>query len=309
MSRRGQSSRGYNPGVQQRAGPGSRRRHENPDAHRAGATGTPHPALTGLVEEYHGYRIEGATPGVHHGLPSRALTLVIAFDEPLDVGWLGRDQTRGRFWTVASGLSDEPAGIVHDGRQFGIQLDLTPMGARALLGVPAAAIAADLVSVEELVGPTAAARLYDVVADPSVWDDRFAALDRELLRWLGRGDPGPRPVSPELTEAWRWLGRHVGSGTVSALADEVGWSRRHLTARFRAEYGISPKDVARISRFQRARELLGARQPPSLADVAARCGYADQAHLNREWRALAGCTPTWWQREEVTFVQYAPAPD
>jgi AraC-like DNA-binding protein len=241
-------------------------------------------------------------------LPSRALTLVFSFDEPLDVGWLGRDETRGLFWAVASGLASAPAGITHHGKQYGIQVGLTPDGARALLGVPAAAIAADLVPLDHLVGP-AAVRCYDAVAGTRGWEARFAALDVELLRLLRANDVRRRGQRPELAEAWRWLGRHVDAGTVTALAAEIGWSPRHLSAQFRAEYGLRPKEVARIARFQRARAQLARTSPPALADIALRCGYADQAHLTREWRGFAGCTPTEWRREEIAFIQDAAPED
>lgn len=84
------------------------------------------------------------------------------------------------------------------------------------------------------------------------------------------------------------------------VADEVGYSRRHLTTLVRDECGLAPKQLQRIGRFQASRAMVG-RRP--LAEVAARCGYADQAHLSREWGALAGCTPTTWLREEFPFVQ------
>jgi len=63
---------------------------------------------------------------------------------------------------------------------------------------------------------------------------------------------------------------------------------------------LGPKAVARILRFQRALRLLS--EGRALADVAYYCGFADQPHLNREFRALAGGTP-----REVTFVQDAAA--
>ncbi len=266
------------------------------------AVGRPHPALAGLVGGYHGYRIVDSAPGVHRGLPSRALTLVLSFDEPLDVGWLDRDGTRDRYWVVASGLSSGPAAITHQGRQFGVQVDVTPAGARALFGMPAAAIADDLVSLQDLVGRDEH-RIYDAVASGGDWQQRFAALDHELLRLRAARSAATGSVRPELTEAWRWLGRHVGSGTVGALAAEVGWSGRHLTEQFRAEYGLGPKQVARIVRFDRARFMLARPAPPPLAAVAADCGYADQAHLTREWREFSGCTPTQWRRDEFAFLQ------
>ena len=90
---------------------------------------------------------------------------------------------------------------------------------------------------------------------------------------------------------------------MAALAGEVGWSRRHLTERFSAEYGVGPKAMARVLRFERARWMLVQPDRPSLATVAATCGYADQAHMTRDWRALAEATPGAWLRdEELPFV-------
>jgi transcriptional regulator GlxA family with amidase domain len=88
------------------------------------------------------------------------------------------------------------------------------------------------------------------------------------------------------------------------LAGEVGWSRRHLTDRFTAEYGLGPKAMARVLRFERARWMIVRAAFPSLAAVAAECGYADQAHMTREWQALAGASPTaWLAAEQLPFVQ------
>ena len=81
--------------------------------------------------------------------------------------------------------------------------------------------------------------------------------------------------------------------TIGALAAEVGWSRQHLGRRFTDEFGLSPKSAARVMRFDRARHALAARPTTtSIAEVAAACGYYDQAHLNREFAELARCTPT-----------------
>ena len=279
----------------------------------------PHPALRSLVEDYHGYRIADVPPGIHHGLPSRALTLVIALDDPLELGWLGHDHTRRRFWSVAAGLTTAPAAITHEGRQVGIQIGLTPQGARALFGVPAGELAEHLLPLSDVVGPVEQ-RLYDAVASAGDWEQRFDALDRELLRLLSANRDDGGSTRPELLWAWRWLGRDVGSGTVGRLASDLGWSRRHLAEQFRREFGVTPKEVARLARFERSRRLMVQgvpdRQPsPSalpgmsrsgrlgLSDIAAVCGYADQAHLTREWRAMSGYTPTQWRREEVPFVQ------
>ena len=93
-----------------------------------------------------------------------------------------------------------------------------------------------------------------------------------------------------------------GDVPIAALATEIGWSGRHLTGRFRAEFGVRPSVAGRMARFDRARHEIvrrAGRGALDLAGVAADHGYADQAHLAREFRALAGCSATTWVTEEV----------
>ncbi len=102
--------------------------------------------------------------------------------------------------------------------------------------------------------------------------------------------------------------------SISDLATEVGYSRRHLHHRFTTQYGITPKGAGRLVRFQESVGLLrgserrrrgdGLDHRPSLGDVAVRAGFYDQAHMTREWNDLAGCPPSvWLADEELPFVQ------
>jgi len=116
---------------------------------------------------------------------------------------------------------------------------------------------------------------------------------------------------------WLRLLAAGGRCAVSGLAAEIGWSDRHLRGRFREETGLTPKAAARVIRFDRARRLLQRRAAaatalPPLADLAADCGYYDQAHLAREFRDLAGCPPSAWLAQEFRIVQATsdtPRPD
>jgi AraC-like DNA-binding protein len=256
----------------------------------------PHPALRGLVAAAVGYRQEGLAPGTHRGLPSPTLTLVVPLDEPLDVAaHPDPTQAPGRYDALLGGLHTTPALIAHPGRQSGIQLSLTPLGARRLLGLPAGELAALDVDPAEVLGST---ELVERVRAAGTWDERFAAAEDVLLRAAGTGEP-----APEVAEAWRLTLASGGRLRVADVARRVGWSERHLTARFRAETGLGPKQAARVVRFDRARRALAARPRPGLAGLAAATGYADQAHLTRDWRAFTGLSPLGWLAAEFGFVQ------
>jgi AraC-like DNA-binding protein len=83
-----------------------------------------------------------------------------------------------------------------------------------------------------------------------------------------------------------------GAVEVGLLTEELGCSRRHLAARFREQVGIAPKALARILRFRRVLELIERDGVAGWADIAVRCGYYDQSHLNRDFRDFAGHTPS-----------------
>ena len=95
----------------------------------------------------------------------------------------------------------------------------------------------------------------------------------------------------ELTWAWRMLEQSGGQCEVAGLAEEIGWSRKHLSVQFRQRFGLPPKTVARILRFHRTAALLGEAANEGRADIALAGGYYDQPHFNRDFRQFAGCTP------------------
>ncbi|MFB7360239.1 AraC family transcriptional regulator [Streptomyces gardneri] len=261
----------------------------------------PAPVLRQYVNSYVGFDLRGLPTGVHCGPPSRALTAVISLSDPLEVA-AGVDDGSPvtRFGSVAGGLMCRSVAIHHDGRQQGVQVSLTPLGARAIYGMPAAELAHRLVPLDELLGALAV-ELVDRLRSATTWAARFTALDELLLRAVGRGACGDhvRWVRPEVAEAWRRLVAARGCVQVGAVAAELGWSRRYLTERFRGEVGLPPKTFARVLRFEHAHELAAAQDPLPWGDVATVSGYADQAHLVRDWREFTGRSPTAWRRSEV----------
>ncbi|NNC13168.1 helix-turn-helix transcriptional regulator [Planctomonas sp. JC2975] len=163
-----------------------------------------------------------------------------------------------------------------------LQVRLSPLLAHAI-GMPSEFGSA--AAVTDVWGRPAA-RLESRLRHASSWEQRFA-LVAEAVASLASGS-GAR--DPEVAQAWRRLVVSHGSARVEALAAEVGWSRKRLWSRFRAQTGLTPKGAGRLIRFDRAVHRLARGSAPGT--VAAEVGYADQSHLSREVADFTGSTPS-----------------
>jgi AraC-like DNA-binding protein len=261
-----------------------------------------HPGLAGLVERFVGYSYVLDPASVHHASPGPVATVIVCFQAPLDIAWPTEPGSRTSQWCLASGLHTRPALIRTHGGQHGIQLGLTPLGCRVLLGTPLAELAHALAGHADLPHGIPEA-LHDELAGEPSWPRRLARLERHLLAAAraSRAD-----VADDLARGWAMLGQRGGRVRTAELARELGWSRRNLLTRFRAEFGLPPSELARIHRLGTAMGL--ARAGGRWAQVAADAGYADQAHLIREFVAMAGQTPTQWRADAFPVVQDADGP-
>lgn len=247
----------------------------------------PHPSLRPFVGDYVGYDISGVPAGTHLGLPSGTLTFIVSIDEPLcQVDSV--TGSREHFDVLLAGLHLRSTLIAHPGTMSGIQINFNPSAPRAFFGIPAAEFAHHSVDLARISRPLAV-ELHERVNLEDEWSARFAAIDDVLTRTI---DDANRPRT-EVAAAWHRIADSHGGLPVSLVADHVGWSRRHLGSQFRSEYGIGLKDAARIVRFDRARRLIPEGRG-SLAEIAVSCGYADQAHLNRDFRDFVGLSPSRW---------------
>jgi AraC-like DNA-binding protein len=253
--------------------------------------------LRPFITHYAGFRADGLIPGTETGIPSRHVHLIISLGKPVElVRMPSAAQDPASFTALVSGLQDAPAQIRRGENVAIVHLFLTPFGAQAVLGVPSAHLTSRVFELSDIWG-NAACILIERLRAAASWRARFEILDETLLRSLG-----PQETPRELAWAWGQLARAHGRRSIQSLAREIGWSRRHFTERFRASLGVAPKTAARIFRFERACRLIKDERP-KLADLAVACGYHDQAHLTREWNALAGSTPRAWIARELPFIQ------
>lgn len=191
-------------------------------------------------------------------------------------------------------------------RERWVGLRLPPGTGPAVLGVPADEVRDQRVPLADLWGPATgaladridAARssaerparrsgslrgVHPIGADAADVELIAVALTAVAVARL-RAVGGPDPLGA------RVAARLADGVTVGAAAAEVGLGERALRRRCQPLFGYGPKTLARILRMRRALALARAGTP--LAEVAARAGYADQAHLTREVRDLAGVPPT-----------------
>lgn len=232
-------------------------------------TAAPHPAVRGLVYPP-GYGATEATgsPGGLLVPAEPSVSIVVNLTEP--------DAGPDAFVTPAGHRCRVPGSA-----RAWITVHLTPPGAHRVLGPGAAETGGHAVDLADLLGR----RAHDLVAAlraTADWDDRRRILDRFLA-----AASGPAP-SPELDRVWRRILATGGRVPMAALADEVGWSRQHLSRRFGRRFGSAPKTFARLVRLNRV--LRRIRREGRWEQAAFDGGYFDQSHLARDLRQFTGTT-------------------
>ena len=249
--------------------------------------GAPAAHLRGYVTGYEGF-VEHATAFSRRmEVPSTVVPLIINFGPKYVVSGPGNRTISNTYGSFVAGLVDAHVIVEATGLASGIQVNFTPIGAHLFLGMPMDEFTNRTVRFEDVFGPRER-RLIAQLEDTPDWDKRFTLLDDFIADRIALA----RAPSTEIAWAWRQIEETVGAASIGALAAEIGWSRKHLIARFREHIGLPPKMAARIVRFDRAVRQLDGADPTHWVRVAYACGYYDQAHFNRDFRAFTGGTPS-----------------
>jgi AraC-like DNA-binding protein len=248
----------------------------------------PIPALRRFVDRV--WTLAGAagqgSDAVQPILPDGRPELIVHFGAPFERVSGAGDVVRQARVLIAGQLTEQlllrPTGTVS---VLGVRFH--PFGAAAFLPLPqhhltGLTIAVDAVRSRLAVG---LARVCDHTGDVHA---AVPLVQAALLACLDATAPDDR-----IQHAVGVIVGRGGAVSIDEVASGVALSRRHLERRFLAAVGIAPKRLARIARFQRALRALDAGAARATgATTAAACGYADQSHFIREFRALAGCSPS-----------------
>lgn len=247
------------------------------------------PALAGDVVGLTGYEETGRGHLRQLQAASLIVPMIISFKAPFLIG-LGRSpQAHETFGTFAAGLFAGPVVIESFGDSACVQVDFTPRGARRFFALPLCELAARMVPLEDLLGRPVL-RLRERLAEEPDWSRRLDLAEAFVRARLAARPP----ASPVPGHAYAWLSASHGRMKIGSIARQLGCSRRHLADSFRHEFGLGPKTVGRLIRFRRA-VALAQEGTESWAGVAAAAGYADQAHMSRDFAAFAGAPPERWR--------------
>lgn len=247
----------------------------------------PHPLLAPYVSVYEDYGSTVTARRRDRHFPFGGMPLIWTFEGRLDqvdvaTGALSPSNN------FIAGMHDVSANTETTGATRGVQVNLTPIGARMLLAMSMHELTNTFITLD--VCPSGDWRsLGDQLQHATSTESRFELLDAFLLQRFARATAVPEGIA----WAWNQIAASNGAVSVARLTDTLGVSRKRIVSDFREYVGLPPKTLARIVRFNRALRLIERRdRPVRWTRVAAECGFYDQAHLIREVRAFTGDTPT-----------------
>ncbi len=243
--------------------------------------------MAGLVDGIVGYRENGHVLRLSAEMAPLVVPLIISFAEPFEIAFGRVPSPADRYWSFTSGLYPGFVLINSYGGAECVQIDFTPLGAYRFFGMPMSELASRIVTLDDL-ADRAIEELRQRLALEPAWERRLDMAEAFVAERFAAA----RPASAEIAWAYDMIRARHGDIRVRDVAASLDWSRKHLNDRFRAEVGVGPKAVARMARFNRALDLSRRGAGGGWAGIAAEAGYADQAHLVREFREFGGITPT-----------------
>jgi AraC-like DNA-binding protein len=266
-------------------------------------THIPGPPLSDFVELFWSHQGDAPPHARERALPTGTVELVINLrdDTPRVFDRKNPDQLQGCRGPLVCGAHSEFFVIdtADQGSIMGVHFK--PGGAFPFLNLPAGELHNAHAPLDVLWGP-AAGRLRERLLEAKSLTDRFRILEQSLLAQAAR----PLARHPAVAFALREFQGGPAGQTVADVIGRTGISPRWFIQRFTDEVGLTPKLYCRVQRFQQVLRLLDTGWPFDWANVALACGYYDQAHFIRDFRAFSGLSPTTYLRNRGEHLNHVP---
>ncbi len=233
-------------------------------------------------------------------LPDGAVELIINLGDPQKLCATddpARHTIFKRSWI--SGERTEPIVIDESGQVHLVGVRLRAGGAWPFLGIPLREFTDQVVELEAILGREIR-DLRDQLGEAPDDDVRFDLMEA----WLARRAQGRTAPTRAVSCALRIIQGGADAVRIGRMADEIGISHKHLLREFDRCVGLTPKLLARLCSFQRVISATGQRPAVDWSETAVGCGYYDQAHLIREFRAFSGLTPATYLTRRGPFLNY-----
>ncbi|MDR8393904.1 helix-turn-helix domain-containing protein [Aliifodinibius sp. S!AR15-10] len=249
---------------------------------------------------------EGYQPGYvkERVLPTGSSQLIINLEDTRFRHFEGvqQDKTQEYDRAIIAGIHSHPVFLDSRTRASTMGVVLKPGALQALFGYPADEFRDQVISFANVTTADIPA-LRQQLDEATTSKLKFSLLESFLNNHLDR----EFQPNPAVLFSARQLAHPNGLHSVSEISDKTGYSRRRLTELFRNAAGFTPKEFARVQRFQRALKKIRKPHFPDLPDIALSSGYYDQAHFNRDFKALSGLTPTQYLQNQTDEINHLPA--
>jgi AraC-like DNA-binding protein len=261
--------------------------HEDGAARWQVALRTPPAALGQSVRQLVGYTEETLGAQSRLEVPRPWVVVILELGPPIRVHD-PHDHAKSVRYSggFVAGLDERVTLTSHDGYQAGIELNLCPVAARRVFDTPMSNVSGQVIALDDLL-PRRHRGITGRLAELPDWNARLEVVEAML------GERLTTPEAPARIVSWacRRIRREPGLDQKS-LAKELGYSQKHVIALFKDHVGVTPKQFARVVRFDRLVQYLRAGGFAPWAELAHRFGWYDQAHLAGDLRRFLGVTPS-----------------
>ncbi len=237
-----------------------------------------------------GEREEAAQPVFPDGHPELLLHYGDRFSEV--VNGVHSEQPRA----ALAGQTESAMQLLHGSTVGVVAARLRPAGIALVSNVPASEFTGRVVELRSAAG-ISGDELMDAVGHAAGDGARIRLLERFLIDRAATRDRRCRSVEAAVA----LIRARGGTISINALARHTSLSTRQLHRQFLGRVGVSPKQYARVVRFQRS--LTRLQRAGTITDVAHACGYYDHPHFTREFQSFAGMTPTQFLHDSLPLTQ------